>query len=262
MYLIFKNKKVVIIGGNGGLGQVYMEMFQKEGAITYIGARNLDKIPASYTGFKGYIDINCYKSIEAFVSDVKRQFESVDYVINATGYDVRKSLNAHTEYDIENCININLRGTVFLSKAFLKIMKEVRGSTIVHMGGFIDGGLAFPYYSVDVATRSGMFAFIKAMNRELKQENSQVRFTYFCPDPADTLAEKPYHPIWKEMRTKIRTKEEVAIALKKVLVKQKNVSYMGGRIQSIFTKINHISPKLSDFLLMNQYSRILKRYLG
>ena len=64
------------------------------------------------------------------------------------------------------------------------------------------------------------------------------------------------------MRTKIRTKEEVAIALKKVLVKQKNVSYMGGSIQTIFTKINHISPKLSNFLLMNQYSKILKRYLG
>ena len=87
--MIFENKKVVIIGGNGGLGQAYVEMFQKEGAITYVGARNLDKIPASYTGFKGYIDINYYQSIEAFVSEVKRQFESVDYVINATGYDVR-----------------------------------------------------------------------------------------------------------------------------------------------------------------------------
>ena len=126
--MIFENKKVVIIGGNGGLGQAYVEMFQKEGAITYVGARNLDKIPASYTGFKGYIDINYYQSIEAFVSEVKRQFESVDYVINATGYDVRKSLDAHTEYDIENCININLfkllcYGWLFYYKSLLNAKK-------------------------------------------------------------------------------------------------------------------------------------------
>ena len=37
-------------------------------------------------------------------------------------------------------------------------------------GGFVDGSIGFPYYSVDVATHAGLFSFIEAMNRELKQE--------------------------------------------------------------------------------------------
>lgn len=259
---MLKDKKVVVIGGNGGLGRAYVEVFQKEGAQVYIGARNLQRIDQDFAGYSDYIDISCYQSVEEFVDKVKNKFGFVDYVINATGFDVRKSLEGHSQEEIDKSIAINLRGCIYLSKVFLKIMKNERGSSIIHMGGFVDGGIGFPYYSVDVATRAGIFSFIEAMNRELKQEGSKVRLTYFCPDPADTVAERPYHPIWKEMKTPIRTTQEVAKALIKALEKKKNIYYMGGAVQAFFAKLNHISTHLSDLILMNTYSSILKKYLG
>jgi len=259
---MLKNKKVVVIGGNGGLGRAYVERLQKEGAEVYIGARNLERIDQTFSGCKDYIDVNYYQSVEKFVDNLKNKVNSVDYVIDATGYDVRKSLENHTEEEINNSLAVNLRGAIYLSKAFLKILKEEEGNTIVFMGGFVDGSIGFPYYSVDVATRAGLFSFIEAMNRELKQEGRKVRLTYFCPDPADTDAERPYHPIWKEMKTPIRTTDEVAQALLTAILKKKNIYYMGGHIQSFFAKLNHISSKLSDLVLMDTYSKILKKYLN
>ena len=39
-------------------------------------------------------------------------------------------------------------------------MRQQRQGAIVHIGGFADGRLAFPYYSVDAASRAGVFTFI------------------------------------------------------------------------------------------------------
>ncbi|WP_026396306.1 hypothetical protein [Acetobacterium malicum] len=89
-------------------------------------------------------------------------------------------------------------------------MRNEKGSTIVNIGGFADGRMAFPYYSVDVATRAGVFSFIKAINRELEIEGHATRVTYFCPSPADTEAEKPFHVLWKKIGITIVPVEKVA----------------------------------------------------
>lgn len=262
----FYGRNVIIIGATGGLGKAYTEMFLKEGANVYLGVRCTKNLLNQYHDDEhvkiGHIDIQEPETIENFINHVKKDWGYVDYVINATGFDVRKELLKHSNEDIQNSININLTGAVYITRYFLTLLKVEKESAIVHMGGFVDGGLAFPYYSVDVATRSGLFSFCESMNRELKQEGRKCHLTYFCPNPANTQAEIPYHPIWKEMKTKISSVEEVAEALKRALIKRKEVSIMGGALESGFSKLNHISVQLSNWLLMNTYSRILKKYLG
>lgn len=248
------NKKVVIIGGTGGLGNAYIKRFLDEGCTIFIGMRNIANA-ASFDWYEnknvkiGHLDLLDYNSVIDFKNMVKQEFNYVDYVINATGYDTRKSLLNHTETDINMTIDINLRGAVYLTQIFLPVMIPEKGSTIVHMGGFIDGGLAFPYYSADVASRSGLFSFAESMNRELKAENNPVRVTYFCPNAANTDAERPYHPIWKEMKTKISEPEDVAASLLSTLKKNKTVGIMGGWVYSLGAKLNHLSTKVSNLVL-------------
>lgn len=106
-------------------------------------------------------------------------------------------------------------------------MRENKGSIIVHMGGFADGGLAFPYYGIDVATQSGIFTFIESMNRELRQEGSKIHLTYFCPNSAGTFAERPFHGVWKGIGIKISTPDQVAAELLSAVDKKKTVHIMG-----------------------------------
>ena len=103
------------------------------------------------------VDITNETSLKTAVSEVQKWSDSLDIVINATGFDVRKSLTSHSVEEINQTMAINLIGAILFSKHFLPLLKNQKGATIVHSGGFVDGRLAFPYYSVDVASRAGLF---------------------------------------------------------------------------------------------------------
>ena len=169
----FKNKKVVIIGASGSLGRVYTRAFHQAGARLFLLGRDIEKLKIFVQEFSSFIpissvDITSEESLKNVVSEIQEWSECIDIVINATGFDVRKSLSAHSLEDIEQTLLINLSGAILISKIFLPLLANEKGATIVHSGGFADGRLAFPYYSVDVASRAGIFSFIESMNRELK----------------------------------------------------------------------------------------------
>jgi short-subunit dehydrogenase len=208
------------------------------------------------------VDITNAESIENLSYHASRWSKNIDVVVNATGFDVRKSLADHQLEEINRSVNLNLMGAILISKAFLPFMKENKDSTIVHMGGFADGRLAFPYYSVDVATRSGLYSFVESMNRELRQEGSEARLTYFCPNSADTAAERPYHSVWREMGVAISPTEQVAAELLKAIERKQNAYLMGGSAVRFFAKLNGLFPKVADIVMLNKYSRILKKYFG
>nr|WP_241209433.1 SDR family NAD(P)-dependent oxidoreductase [Streptococcus sp. DD11] len=206
-------------------------------------------------------EIGSEESLQAAVEAIRSWSDQVDIIINATGFDVRKSLSAHSTAEIKQTLDTNLLGAVLLTKCFLPLLSDKASSTLVHTGGFADGRLAFPYYSVDVASRAGVFSFIEAMNRELRAEGRKKYITYFCPNAAATPSEAPYHPVWREMGLAISSPAEVCQALLKGIRKRRRVILMGAGT-GLFAKINLLSPSLADFLLLNQYSRILKHYFA
>jgi short-subunit dehydrogenase len=186
----------------------------------------------------------------------------IDVVVNAAGVDVRKPFGEHSLSDLRRMLDVNLLGAIVLTHTFLPPMRAQNRGTIVHVGGFADGRLAFPYYSGDVATRAGLFSFVESLNRELGIEGSPVVITYFCPSAADTEAERPFLPIWREMGLSITPKEKVAAALLDAVDQREQVRIMGGVSTVLLAKLNSIWPRLADSLLLNHYGKILKRHLG
>ena len=118
-------------------------------------------------------------------------------------------MSAHSLEDIEQTLLINLSGAILISKIFLPLLANEKGATIVHSGGFADGRLAFPYYSVDVASRAGIFSFIESMNRELKQEQKKGVFNLFLSQMLRTHPQKSltilFGKKW-ELRFQLQTK--------------------------------------------------------
>lgn len=180
----FEGKSVIVIGASGGLGSSFAKAFADKGARLLLVGRNEEKVKKTAEQITGDIttavfDITDLQLIEELKDIVKRWSAHIDIVINASGYDVRKSLAEHSYEEAKNTLDINLLGAILITKAFLPHMREQKGSTIMHIGGFADGRLAFPYYSVDAASRAGLFTFIEAVNRELELEGSQARVAFF-----------------------------------------------------------------------------------
>ena len=72
----------------------------------------------------------------------------------------------------------------------------------------LDDEVLFTFQGVE--SELGYFHLLKAINRELEIEGHATRVTYFCPSPADTEAEKPFHVLWKKIGITIVPVEKVA----------------------------------------------------
>ena len=156
------DKSVVIIGATGGLGSGFARLFAAKGARLLLAGRNIEKLRVVKDAIIGdeaivasdvtivTVDVTDSQSVEELTRISKEWSANIDIVINASGTDIRKSLGDHSPQDIQNVIDINLMGTILITKAFIPCMRDQKGSTIVSVGGFADGRMAFPYYSVDV----------------------------------------------------------------------------------------------------------------
>ncbi len=255
---------VVIVGATGGLGGAIAKAYAARGARLALAARSQDRLQALAETLGGETlvltaDITSADDLEAVSRACVEHFGRVDVVVNAAGHDVRRAFLDHSAANIERLVTINLMGAIWVTRAFMPVMLTQRSGVIAHLGGFADGRLAFPYYTVDSAARAGVRGFVDAINRE--HEGSGVTLTFFCPAPADTDAERPFHALWRSMGTPIVSPEQVANALIKAVETRKHVYVMGSATR-LFAWINSLSSDLADRLLMRRYRVLIRDFLG
>lgn len=259
----FARQVVVVVGATGGLGEAITRAFADEGATLALAARNRERLDTLAETLEAPtsvqpVDLTDPETITGLAETVLNVHDQVDTVVNATGVDVRKPLGTHTEADIDQMLAVNLGGAVRLTRAFLPALDG--DGIVVHLGGFADGRLAFPYHSVDVATRAGVYSFVESMNRELAGTDMTV--TYFSPNPADTEAERPFHPMWEDLGLTVVPPETVADALLDVVADRERVHLMGGWTERLFAKVNAVSPRLADLLALDRYRVTFETYLA
>ncbi|MBI4671872.1 MAG: SDR family NAD(P)-dependent oxidoreductase [Chloroflexi bacterium] len=260
---IFENQIVVIVGATGGLGRAIAHAFTQQGARVLLAARNRDALNALATELHAdacAVDFQDAASFDALREFVRERFGHADVLVNATGADVRKTFDAHTRAEIQNLLDVNLRGAMFLTHALLPVM-SARG-VMAHLGGFADGRLALPYYTADAATRAGLAAFCEGMNRELQLRASEIVVSYFSPAPADTDAERPYHALWQALGIPIVPAERVAQELLDAIAKRKRRHVMGGIVARAFAKLNAVAPSLADALALRAYGKTLSKFFS
>jgi len=259
----FQGKNVIVVGATGGLGSAVARALTARGANVIAAGRDaakLDQLVAAHGAHVACsIDTTAPEQILSLRNFATTQYGAIDIVINASGADVRKPLDAHTPADMRRLLDVNLGGAIGLTQALLPIMRET--GVIMQVGGFADGRLAFPYYSADVATRAGVAAFVEAINRELALEQRDVIVSYFSPNPTDTEAERPYHPIWREMGVKIEPIDRVVAELLASIQRRERLHMMGGFTTRLFAKLNAAWPQLADRVVMKRYGRILRKHL-
>ena len=201
--------------------------------------------------------IKCFSISDELDSKI---FDDIDAVINTAGMDTRKPLMKQSPIEIKSQLDVNLYGVINLTKAALESFSRKGKGQIMHIGGFADGSWATPYYTVDVATRVGMYSFIESINLEI--DNTDIVVQYFCPQPADTVAEKPYHDLWRRQGLGIVSKEKIANDIYKAVVAKKTVTVQGNPINRfVSTKLKHLFPGLVSQLLLRPMGRMTMKYI-
>ncbi len=111
----------------------------------------------------------------AAVDWIVREFGRVDVLINNAGITQPLKIMDIEAKNYDAVLDVNLRGTLYMSQAVIPQMRQQRSGAIVCMssvsaqrGGGIFGG---PHYS---AAKGGVLGLAKAMARELGPDNVRV----------------------------------------------------------------------------------------
>ena len=167
------NRVAIISGAAGGIGYATAEKFLEEGArimICDMDAQRLQEA-AETLSQKGEVlwealDICDAQAVEAMVRRTNETFGSVDILINNAGITKDAQFYKMDIVQFQKVIEVNLMGTVTMSKAVVPYMMEKKYGRIIHSSSIsaLAGNFGQTNYA---ASKGAILSLTRSMGREL-----------------------------------------------------------------------------------------------
>ena len=136
-------KVAIITGGNSGIGAVSAVQFAKEGAKVVISARRVEQLNEVADKIKAAggevlavpCDIAHSDQCKNVVDKAVEAFGTVDILVNNAGVvdsDIA-AIEKLTDETIDRLIDINTKGTLYMTREAAKIMMEKKAGSIVNV---------------------------------------------------------------------------------------------------------------------------------
>lgn len=181
----FKDKIVLLLGGNSGIGLAAAQAFAAEGGLVRITGRNrqtLDEAVAGIGGARGYAaDIADLAAMDAVIADLEAQDERIDVLFVNAGVGGFAPLREITPEAWDEIHAINLRGCVFALQKAVRLM-GAGGSVVVT--GSIGAHGALAGNGAYAAAKGGLYMAMKVFAKELVGEG--IRLNMVSPGPIET----------------------------------------------------------------------------
>ncbi len=173
-----KNKKAVITGATGGIGNSIIENFFNHGAKILGTGTNDEKLQTLQKKFNGIIlqkfDISKHNEIEKFVDNVCDQLGGCpDILINNAGI-TKDNLSLRMSLEEwKQVVDINLTSTFLLCKFFLKKMIKNKYGKIINITSVVGhtGNVGQANYA---ASKSGIIGMSKSLALEYAKKNINI----------------------------------------------------------------------------------------
>ncbi len=187
-----KDKVALVTGGSRGIGQGIAFAFAKAGAKVVVTSRkvqDLEATAAEIRAFGGEVfvlpgHIGKMEEIQRVIDGVVERFGRLDILVNNAG--ASPAMGSVLECDErlwDTIMNLNLKGTYFLSQAAGRVMKMQGGGKIINIAS-IDGFKPEPNVSIYSISKAGVRMITKAFAAELARFNIQVNA--IAPGPIST----------------------------------------------------------------------------
>ncbi|MCL2440074.1 MAG: SDR family oxidoreductase [Alphaproteobacteria bacterium] len=179
-----KNKKILITGGSSGLGASLAKKLKSAGANVMILALDDSKLAATAAQIGcDYIacDLRDLGQCKRAAAAVKAKFGSLDILVNNAGIWTDEGVEAKNPTRVEDTINTNVVGPIYLTNQFLDEFKS-RNSGTIFFTNSVSG--RFPITDVGanayVASKFGLFGYAEALKSSLKNTNIKIIQLHPC----------------------------------------------------------------------------------
>lgn len=174
-------KAAVVTGAAQGIGRAIALALAKEGADIVVSDINLEKAKETARELETLgrktlaIQTNVAKGedVENLAKTAIDTFGKVDILVNNAGITRDNLLMRMKDEEWEQVIEVNLKGTFYCTRAFLRPMLKQKGGRIVNITSIVGvmGNAGQANYS---ASKAGVIGFTKTMAREVASRNITV----------------------------------------------------------------------------------------
>jgi 3-oxoacyl-[acyl-carrier protein] reductase len=168
-----KDRIAIVTGAAAGIGFATAKLFLEEGAAVTICDVSSERVDAAVAelgkpgNVRGYVaDISRKEMCTQMVEKVLGEFHRVDILINNAGITSDAQFYKMTDEQFERVLDVNLKGTYYMSKAVIPAMMEQKYGKIVHASSVsaYNGNFGQVNYAASKAAIMGM---TRVMGKEL-----------------------------------------------------------------------------------------------
>jgi 3-oxoacyl-[acyl-carrier protein] reductase len=179
----FNGRSAIVTGGTRGIGKaIVIELARQGCSVAFNYSKSADEAEALRTEIEGLgvkahaaqCDVANTTAAAEFVSAVKEEFGTVDYLINNAGITRDQLILRMKEEDWDSVIDTNLKGAWNFSKAVLRpMMRNENGGSILNISSIsgVVGMLGQSNYS---ASKAGMIGLTKSLAKEVASRKITV----------------------------------------------------------------------------------------
>ena len=172
-----KNKKILITGATGGIGNCIVEKFNNLGSLILATGTNeekLDNLKKKYSNINvEKFKLDQHNKIENFIEEVNKKLNGLDILVNNAGITLDNLSIRLTEENWKRVIDINLTSTFLMCKYAIKKMLKQKYGRIINITSIVGhtGNLGQANYA---ASKAGIVAFSKSLAIEYAKKNINV----------------------------------------------------------------------------------------
>ena len=172
-----ENKKIIVTGASGGIGNSIIEKLDKHGARILASGTRIEKLEELKIKFSKIkilkFDISQNDKIEEFIDNASKELGGLDCIINNAGVTQDNLAIRMSIQQWKKVIDVNLTSTFLLSKFAIKKMLKNKSGKIINITSVVGhtGNLGQANYT---ASKDGIVAMSKSLAIEYAKKNINI----------------------------------------------------------------------------------------
>lgn len=172
----FKNKKALVTGATGGLGEAIAKALAKGGARVAISGTRIERLKGLAEEIKGIAipaNLSDMREADRLAIEAVEKLGGLDILVNNAGITRDNLLMRMSEEDWSMVMKVNLEAAFRLSKAVMRPMMKARFGRIINITSIV-GVTGNPGQANYAASKAGIIGFSKAMAQEVASRGITV----------------------------------------------------------------------------------------